>query len=149
MENLKQKEVNNSDHRKLNQELEIFLSDDEVGKGLPILLRRGTIIKNIIQQFIRQKEHEMGAQEVVSPVLARPSVYQRSGHLDHYSEYIFPAIEKQGEVFQLRPMTCPHHCIVYRAGIHSYRELPVWICEHSILHRFESSGSLKGLERAR
>ena len=125
MENLNSKKIDSFDHRELNRGLEIFLSDGEIGKGLPILLRRGTIVKNLIQQFIRQKEQEMGAEEVVSPVLANPAIYQRSGHLDHYSEYIFPSIEKEGEVFQLRPMTCPHHCIIYRRKIHSYRDINV------------------------
>lgn len=149
MENSKDKQLVKVDHRELNKSLEIFFFDEKIGQGLPVLLKNGTIIKNIIQEFVRSKERDYDYEEVISPVLADPSLYKKSGHLDHYKDYIFPAIEKESEKFQLRPMTCPHHCMIYKRKIHSYRDLPVWMCEHSILHRFESSGSLKGLERVR
>ncbi|WNE41538.1 MAG: Threonine--tRNA ligase 1 [Mycoplasmataceae bacterium] len=149
MEIIKDKQLSKFDHRELNKDLEIFFFDENIGQGLPVLLKNGTIIKNLIQGFIREKEAEYECQEVISPVLADPSLYQKSGHLSHYKDYIFPTIEKENERFQLRPMTCPHHCMIYKRKIHSYRDLPVWLCEHSILHRFESSGSLKGLERVR
>lgn len=149
MEILKDKQLSKFDHRELNKNLEIFFFDENIGQGLPVLLKNGTIIKNLIQSFIRSKEIEYECQEVISPVLADPSLYQKSGHLSHYKDYIFPTIEKENEKFQLRPMTCPHHCMIYKRKIHSYRDLPIWLCEHSVLHRFESSGSLKGLERVR
>jgi threonyl-tRNA synthetase len=149
MENSKDKQLVKVDHRELNKSLEIFFFDEKIGQGLPVLLKNGTIIKNIIQEFVRSKEKDYDYEEVISPILADPSLYKKSGHLDHYKDYIFPAIEKESEKFQLRPMTCPHHCMIYKRKIHSYRDLPVWMCEHSILHRFESSGSLKGLERVR
>lgn len=137
------------DHRELNKTLEIYFSDEKIGQGLPILLEKGVIIKNLIQNFIRSKEREQGCKEVISPVLSDPTLFQESGHFFHYSDYMFPIIEKESEKFQLRPMTCPHHCIIFKRKIRSYRDLPIWLCEHSILHRFESSGSLKGLERVR
>lgn len=137
------------DHRELNRALEIYYFDEKIGQGLPVLLKNGVIIKNLIQAFIRSKERLQNCQEVISPVLADPALFQESGHFAHYGDYMFPMIEKEAEKFQLRPMTCPHHCVVYKRKVHSYRELPVWMCEHSILHRFESSGSLKGLERVR
>jgi threonyl-tRNA synthetase len=137
------------DHRELNKTLEIYFSDEKIGQGLPILLEKGVIIKNLIQNFIRSKEQEQGCKEVISPVLSNPALFQESGHFSHYSDYMFPTIEKESEKFQLRPMTCPHHCIIYKRKTRSYRDLPIWFCEHSILHRFESSGSLKGLERVR
>lgn len=149
MNRQKEQKLLKSDHREINKSLEIFYFSKEIGQGLPILLKNGTIIKNLIQNFIRGKEKEYDCEEVISPVLADPKLYQMSGHLSHYKDYIFPAIKKNAEKFQLRPMTCPHHCMVYKRKVHSYRELPVWISEHSILHRFESSGSLKGLERVR
>ena len=76
-------------------------------------------------------------------------MYQTSGHLEHYRDYMFPAISRNNETFYLRPMTCPHHCLVYQQKPHSYRELPFRLCENSLLFRYEASGALKGLERAR
>jgi threonyl-tRNA synthetase len=137
------------DHRTLNEKLKIFLIEDRIGKGLPILLKNGVIIKNIIQNLIRLKEREYGAEEVISPIISDSSLYSTSGHFEHYKDYIFPEIKKDGDVFQLRPMTCPNHCIIYSKKDNSYKSLPLWISEHSILHRYEPSGSLKGLERAR
>lgn len=113
------------DHRELNRELEIYFSDEKIGQGLPVLLKNGTIIKNLVQGFIRSKERQAGCEEVISPVLADPIIFQESGHFSHYGDYMFPMIEKEAEKFQLRPMTCPHHCIIYKRKVHSYRDLPV------------------------
>lgn len=125
MNRQKEQKLLKSDHREINKSLEIFYFSKEIGQGLPILLKNGTIIKNLIQNFIRGKEKEYDCEEVISPVLADPKLYQMSGHLSHYKDYIFPAIKKNAEKFQLRPMTCPHHCMVYKRKVHSYRELPV------------------------
>jgi threonyl-tRNA synthetase len=123
--NITKEKSNNFDHREINRRLEIFFVDEEIGQGLPILLKNGTTIKNLIQEVIRKKEREYGCEEINSPVLANPSIYKKSGHLDHYKNYIFPEIEKNGERFQLRPMTCPHHCNVYSRKINSYKNMPV------------------------
>jgi threonyl-tRNA synthetase len=104
----------------------------------------------LIEEFIRHKQKEFGFQEVVTPILGSKKLYEVSGHLEHYEKNMFPqVINEEGECFFLRPMTCPHHCLVFSRKLRSYKELPIRICENSVLHRYEPSGSLKGLERVR
>jgi threonyl-tRNA synthetase len=98
---------------------------------------------------LRKKQKEFGFQEVMTPILGSEKLYQTSGHLAHYQDYMFPAISRNNETLYLRPMTCPHHCLIYQQKPRSYRELPFRLCENSILHRYEASGGLKGLERLR
>ena len=107
------------------------------------------IIRNKIAEFLQRKQKEFGFQEVITPILGSEELYQTSGHLDHYRDYMFPSLSRNNETFCLRPMTCPHHCLVYRQKPRSYRDLPFRICENSFLYRYEASGALKGLERAR
>lgn len=85
----------------------------------------------------------------MTPILGSENLYQTSGHLDHYQDYMFPAVSRNNEILYLRPMTCPHHCLIYQQKPRSYRDLPFRLCENSILHRYEASGGLKGLERPR
>ena len=98
---------------------------------------------------MRQKQQEFGFQEVITPVLGSESLYATSGHLAHYQDYMFPALNRNNETLYLRPMTCPHHCLIYQQKPRSYRDLPFRLCENSLLFRYEASGGLKGLERAR
>jgi threonyl-tRNA synthetase len=98
---------------------------------------------------LRKKQQDFGFQEVITPVLGSEALYITSGHLAHYQDYMFPVISRNNESYYLRPMTCPHHCLIYQQKPRSYRDLPFRLCEDSILHRYETSGALKGLERAR
>jgi threonyl-tRNA synthetase len=107
------------------------------------------IVRNQIQQLIRRKWAEYDFQEVVTPVLGNKELYQTSGHLSHYQDYMFPEISRNNEVYYLRPMTCPHHCLIYQQKPRSYRKLPFRLCENSLLFRYEASGAMKGLERVR
>jgi len=143
--------VENKDHRVIAKELDLYFSEDD-GQGLPFLLPNYTIIRNQIQAFLRQKQKEFGFQEVITPVLGSEELYQTSGHLPYYQDYMFPTISnisKKKERFRLRPMTCPHHFLIYQQKPRSYRELPLRLCEDALLHRYEASGGLKGLERSR
>jgi len=137
------------DHRIIAKELDLYILNDHAGQGLPILLPNWVIIRNRIQDFLRKKQQEFGFQEVITPILGSEYLYQASGHLSHYQDYMFPAISRNNETFFLRPMTCPHHCLIYQQKPRSYRELPFRLCENSLLFRYETSGALKGLERAR
>jgi len=142
-------EKKNQDHREIAKDLDLYILDEKAGQGLPILLPNWTIIRNQIQQFIRQKWIEYSFKEVITPLLGSKELYQTSGHLSHYQDYMFPEISRNNETYYLRPMTCPHHCLIYQQKPRSYRELPFRLCENSILYRYEASGGLKGLERAR
>ncbi|RHZ37045.1 threonine--tRNA ligase [endosymbiont GvMRE of Glomus versiforme] len=142
-------EVKKQDHREIAENLDLYILDEKAGQGLPILLPNWTIIRNQIQQFIRQKWAEHDFQEVITPILGNKELYQTSGHLSHYQDYMFPEISRNNETYYLRPMTCPHHCLIYQQRPRSYRELPFRLCENSLLFRYETSGALKGLERAR
>jgi len=137
------------DHRTIAQELDLYVLDEKAGQGLPLLLPNWVIIRNQIQDFLRKKQQEFGFQEVITPILGSEYLYQTSGHLSHYQDYMFPVLKRNNETFYLRPMTCPHHCLIYQQKPRSYRELPFRFCENSLLFRYETSGALKGLERAR
>jgi threonyl-tRNA synthetase len=137
------------DHRTIAKDLDLYILDEKAGQGLPILLPNWTIIRNLIQNFLREKQNKFGFQEVITPILGSEYLYQTSGHLSHYQDYMFPALSRNNETFYLRPMTCPHHCLIYQQKPRSYRELPFRLCENSLLFRYETSGALKGLERTR
>lgn len=139
----------NYDHRVLGKKLEMFMFNDEVGKGLPIFLPNGMTIKKIIQEYLREQEFKWEYQEVTTPVLGSVDLYKKSGHWEHYHENMFNPIEHENEQLVLRPMTCPHHCMIYKSIPRSYRDLPLRISEHALLYRYESSGALTGLERVR
>ena len=137
------------DHREIAKELDLYILDEKAGQGLPLLLPNYTIVHNQIKNFLQQKQKEFGFQEVITPILGSEELYQTSGHLSHYKEYMFPVLSRNNENLRLRPMTCPHHCLIYQKKPRSYRELPFRFCENSLLFRYETSGALKGLERAR
>lgn len=137
------------DHRKIGKDLKLFTFNQLAGQGLPIWLPAGTKIKYQIQKYINQLQHKYGFEPVMTPVLGSVDLYKTSGHWDHYRDSMFPAMEIDNESLVLRPMTCPHHILVYRSEPRSYRQLPLRLCEHSNLHRYEASGGLTGLERVR
>ena len=137
------------DHRKIGKDLEIFMVSDLVGKGMPMYLPNGYFIWEQLENYIKGKEKELGYLHVLTPPLGNVELYKTSGHWDHYKENMFPMMEVEGEQFVLRPMNCPHHMVIYSNGVHSYRDLPIRIGEIARDCRFETSGSLKGIERVR
>ena len=137
------------DHRKLGKELGIFMSDDLVGRGLPMYLPNGYIIWQELENYIKEKERKLGYKHVMTPALGNVELYKTSGHWDHYKENMFPAMEIEGESFVLRPMNCPHHMMIYASRLHSYKDLPIRIGEIAHDFRYEASGALKGIERGR
>ena len=142
-------EAKERDHRKIGKELGIFMSDDLVGKGLPMYLPKGYIIWEQLENYIKEKERKLGYQHVMTPCVGNVELYKTSGHWDHYKENMFPAMEVEGESFVLRPMNCPHHMMIYANTLHSYKDLPIRIGEIAHDFRFEASGALKGIERGR
>lgn len=139
----------NRDHRKIGKELEIFMTDDLVGRGLPMFLPNGYIIWEELENYIKGKEKKLGYQHVLTPCVGNVELYKTSGHWDHYKENMFPAMEVDGEAFVLRPMNCPHHMMIYANKLHSYKDLPIRIGEVAHDFRYEASGALKGIERGR
>ncbi|WP_019317031.1 threonine--tRNA ligase [Streptococcus mutans] len=143
-------EAKERDHRKLGKELDLFMISQEVGQGLPFWLPDGATIRRIIERYITDKEVASGYQHVYTPPIASVDLYKTSGHWDHYREDMFPTMDMgDGESFVLRPMNCPHHIEVYKNHVHSYRELPIRIAELGMMHRYEKSGALSGLQRVR
>ena len=142
-------EAKNRDHRKLGKDLELFMSDDLVGRGLPMFLPNGYIIWQELEDYIKQKERKLGYQHVMTPCVGNVELYKTSGHWEHYKENMFPAMEVDGESFVLRPMNCPHHMMIYSNKLHSYKDLPIRIGEIAHDFRYEASGALKGIERGR
>ncbi len=137
------------DHKKLGRELELFYIDEVVGKGLPMWLPKGAAIRRVLERFIVDEEIKRGYQHVYTPDIARLDLYKKSGHYPHYKKDMYAPIEIEDEQFMLRPMTCPHHFQLYLSKPRSYRELPLRIAELAKLYRFEQSGELMGLQRAR
>ena len=137
------------DHRKIGKDLDLFMTDDLVGRGLPMFLPNGYIIWQELENYIKNKEKRLGYQHVMTPCVGNVELYKTSGHWEHYKENMFPAMEVDGESFVLRPMNCPHHMMIYANKLHSYRDLPIRIGEIAHDFRYESSGSLKGIERGR
>ena len=142
-------EAKERDHRKIGKDMQLFMSDDLVGRGLPMFLPNGYIIWQELENYIRTKEQKLGYQHVLTPCVGTVDLYKTSGHWDHYKENMFPAMEVEGENFVLRPMNCPHHMRIYANRPHSYKELPIRLAEIAHDFRFESSGTLKGIERGR
>ncbi len=144
-------EAKKRDHRKLGQELELFMFSDLVGAGLPIWLPNGTALYNRLQNFMRQEQVKRGYQEVITPHIGKRELYETSGHWEKYGKDSFKPIQtpKEGEEFLLKPMNCPHHCMIYANRPHSYKELPLRIAEFGTVYRYEQSGELHGLSRVR
>ncbi len=137
------------DHRKIGKALDIFMTHDLVGKGMPLWLPNGAIVRKELENYIYQKERNLGYQHVYTPCVGTVDLYKTSGHWDHYQENMFPMMKVDEEEFVLRPMNCPHHMLVYGNTIHSYRDLPIRIGEFATDFRYEASGAVKGLERVR
>jgi len=142
-------EAKERDHRKIGKNLGIFMSDDLVGRGLPMFLPNGYIIWEELENYIKGKERKLGYQHVLTPCVGNVELYKTSGHWDHYKENMFPAMEVDGESFVLRPMNCPHHMMIYANSLHSYKDLPIRIGEIAHDFRYEASGAVKGIERGR
>lgn len=142
-------EAKKNDHRKLGKELGIFMFNELVGKGLPMYLPNGFTLRRILSDYIMEKEIAQGYKHVMTPSLGNVDLYKTSGHWDHYKDDMFPAMELDEEAYVLRPMNCPHHMVMFKNSMHSYRDLPIRIAEIANDFRFEDSGNLCGLERAR
>ncbi len=137
------------DHRKLGKELGLFTVSQKVGQGLPLWLPKGATIRRNIERYIVDLEERLGYDHVYTPVLGNVELYKTSGHWDHYQEDMFPPMEMDNEELVLRPMNCPHHMMVFKNQLWSYRNLPVRIAELGTMHRHEMSGALAGLQRVR
>lgn len=142
-------EAEKRDHRKIGKEMQLFMTDNLVGRGLPMFLPKGYIVWQELEKYIKDKERKLGYQHVMTPCVGTVGLYKMSGHWDHYKANMFPAMEVEGESFVLRPMNCPHHMMIYANQKHSYRDLPIRIGEIAHDFRFEASGTLKGIERGR
>ncbi|MRH42899.1 threonine--tRNA ligase [Aquibacillus halophilus] len=142
-------EAKERDHRKLGKELQLFTVSQQVGQGLPLWLPKGATIRRTIERYIVDLEERLGYDHVYTPVLGNVELYKTSGHWDHYKDDMFPTMEMDNEDLVLRPMNCPHHMMVYKNELYSYRNLPVRIAELGTMHRHEMSGALAGLQRVR
>lgn len=142
-------EAKQRDHRKLGRELGIFMFNDLVGRGLPMYLPNGFTLRRLLSDYIMDKELALGYEHVMTPSLGNVKLYKTSGHWAHYKDDMFPAMEMDDEAYVLRPMNCPHHMVIYKSTLHSYRDLPVRIAEIANDFRFEASGALTGIERTR
>ena len=143
------KDAEERDHRKIGKDLDLFMSDDLVGRGLPMFLPNGYIIWQELENYIKEKERKLGYLHVLTPCVGNVELYKTSGHWNHYKENMFPAMELDGEAFVLRPMNCPHHMMIYSNKLHSYKDLPIRIGEIAHDFRYEASGAVKGIERGR
>jgi threonyl-tRNA synthetase len=143
-------EAKKRDHRKLGQELGLFMISDAIGPGLPIWLPKGALLRSILERYIVDLERSLGYQHVNTPQLARVDLYKRSGHWDHFKDNMYPPMTFENkEELVLRPMNCPHHIIIYKHELHSYRNLPIRLAELGTMYRYERSGALSGLSRVR
>ncbi|MFR8233375.1 MAG: threonine--tRNA ligase [Clostridia bacterium] len=142
-------ETKQRDHRKIGKDLDIFMTHKLVGSGLPMYLPNGATIRRILERYIQDKEIQLGYAHVYTPSLANVDLYKTSGHWDHYKDDMFPVMKMDNEEMVLRPMNCPHHMLIYKNKMHSYRDLPIRIGELAHDFRYESSGSVCGLERVR
>ena len=142
-------EAKERDHRKIGKDLGIYMMSDLVGRGLPMYLPNGFVLWHELEEYIRDKEIKRGYLHVQTPPLGNVELYKTSGHLAHYKDAMFPIMQVEDEEYVLRPMNCPHHMVMYDNDLHSYRDLPLRIAEIARDCRYETSGSLKGVERVR
>lgn len=146
---LQQEEAKKRDHRVLGPQLDLFVINDDIGKGLPLLTPKGTIIRNAILSYERKLETDMGFSEVWTPSIAKSEIYKRTGHWDHYRDVMYAPFGIDNEVYVLKPMNCPHHYMIYASRPRSYRDLPMRLSEPGTCYRYEKSGELGGLTRVR
>ena len=137
------------DHRQLAEEMQIYFLDEQIGAGLPVWLPNGVAIRDELENLVKELERRDGYQRVVSPHIGKSVLYEQSGHIAHFKEDMFPPMQAEGSEYYLRPMNCPHHHKVFAASPRSYRQLPLRIAEYGQVYRFENSGALRGLSRAR
>lgn len=142
-------EAKKRDHRRLGQELELFIFDDEVGPGLPLWQPKGAVLIDELEKLAKETETEAGYQRVRTPHIAKESMYLKSGHLPYYKESMFPPVEMDGATYYIKPMNCPHHHKIFGSLPRSYRDLPIRLTEYGTCYRFEQSGELFGLMRVR
>ena len=145
----KLEEAKDRDHRKIGKDLDLFMTHKLVGAGLPLYLPNGATIRRVLERYIQDKELALGYQHVYTPSLANVELYKTSGHWDHYKDDMFPEMVMDSESFVLRPMNCPHHMLIYKHSLRSYRDLPIRIGELANDFRYENSGAVCGLERVR
>ena len=145
----KLEEAKQRDHRRIGKQLNLFMTHELVGAGLPMYLPDGATIRRLLEQYILKKEIKLGYKHVYTPSLANVALYKTSGHWDHYKDDMFPVMKMDTEEMVLRPMNCPHHMLIYKNAMHSYRDLPIRIGELAHDFRYEASGSVCGLERVR
>ncbi len=145
----KLEEAKERDHRKIGRDQELFMTHKLVGSGLPLYLPKGATIRRVLERYIQDKELALGYQHVYTPSLANVALYKTSGHWDHYKDDMFPMMKMGDEEIVLRPMNCPHHMLIYKSKMRSYRDLPIKIGELANDFRYEDSGSVCGLERVR
>ena len=144
-------EAKKRDHRKLGRELELFMFTDMVVKGLPMWLPRGTALRNRLQEYLTKIQRHYGYEQVITPHIGNKNLYVTSGHWDHYGKDSFQPITtpEEGEMYLLKPMNCPHHCMIYKWQPRSYKDLPLRLAEFGTVYRYEQSGELHGLTRVR
>ena len=144
-------EAKKRDHRKIGKELELFMFSETVGKGLPMWLPRGTALRLRLEDFLKRIQKRFGYQQVMTPHIGNKNLYVTSGHWDHYGKDSFQPITtpEEGEVYLLKPMNCPHHCMIYKHQPRSYKDLPIRLAEFGTVYRYEQSGELHGLTRVR
>tara|TARA_B110000014_G_scaffold261808_1_gene254306 strand:+ start:749 stop:2701 length:1953 start_codon:yes stop_codon:yes gene_type:complete len=143
------KEAEKRDHRKIGKEMKIFTFDDEVGPGLPLWLPNGSVIIEELEKLAKETEEKAGYDRVKTPHITKGSLYEKSGHLSHYKDSMFPAMDIDGNEYYLKPMNCPHHHKIYASSPRTYKELPLRLCEYGTCYRYEKSGQLFGLMRVR
>jgi threonyl-tRNA synthetase len=137
------------DHRKLGRELGLFMFSPDIGSGIPLFLPKGEIIRHVMEDYVRETQTKYGYQHVWTGHLVKKELYERSGHLEHYSDVMFPPMVDENDVYLLKPMNCPSHMTLFNGEFHSYRELPLRYAEFATLYRYEKSGELSGLTRVR
>ena len=142
-------DAKNREHRKIGKDLSLFMNHRLVGSGMPMWLPKGAFIRRQLENYIYEKERALGYDHVYSPCVGTVDLYKTSGHWDHYKDDMFPVMKVDEEEFVLRPMNCPHHMLIYKNSLHSYRDLPIRIGEFATDFRYEASGAVKGLERVR
>jgi threonyl-tRNA synthetase len=143
-------EAKRRDHRKIGKDLELFMNSEEVGAGLPLWLPKGATVRRLLEEYILGVERAAGYQHVYTPHLAKLDLYKTSGHWEHYHDSMYPPmVMESGEELVLRPMNCPHHIVIYKSTMRSYRDLPIRIAELGTMYRLEKSGELAGLSRVR
>ncbi|GAB4516273.1 MAG: threonine--tRNA ligase [Anaerolineae bacterium] len=142
-------EAKRRDHRVLGEKLDLFIIDPLVGKGLPLWKPKGAILRDTLERWLRQMQIDAGYQPIVTPHIGNLELYKTSGHYPYYSDSQYSPIEVDDEAFMLKPMNCPHHIMVYRSDMHSYRDLPIRFAEFGTVYRYEQSGELSGLTRVR